>query len=216
GQVKIRGYRVEVEEVEREMEEVEGIKEAVVEVKEIGGEKRLVGYVVVEEGAEVREERVKEEMRKRMPEWMVVWRVMEVERMPLTVNGKVDRRALPMPDPVRPESEMDFAPPENATEQDVAKIWVELLQIDQIGRLNDFFQLGGHSLLATQLVSRIREVFGVELPLRDVFTTPVLKDLANLIEVKMLAKVNPERIDELLNLLEDMDENEIRNLLEHD
>jgi acyl-CoA synthetase (AMP-forming)/AMP-acid ligase II/acyl carrier protein len=213
GQVKIRGYRIEVEEVERVMEEVEWIKEAVVEVKEVGGEKRLVGYVVVEEGEEVREERVKEEMRGRMPEWMVVWRVIEVERMPLTGNGKVDRRALPMPDPVRPEADTNFAPPESATEHDLAKIWVELLQIDQVGRLNDFFQLGGHSLLATQLVSRIREVFGVEMPLRDVFTTPVLKDLANLIETKMFAKVNPERIDELLNLLEEMDESEIRNLL---
>ncbi|MGA9772072.1 MAG: amino acid adenylation domain-containing protein, partial [Blastocatellia bacterium] len=178
GQVKIRGYRVEVEEVEREMEEVEGIKEAVVEVKEVGGEKRLVGYVVVEEGAEVREERVKEEMRKRMPEWMVVWRVMEVERMPLTVNGKVDRRALPMPDPVRPELEKSFQAPRTPDEELIANIWAQILQVDQVGIYDTFFELGGHSLSATQAISQLKEAFQMEIPLRNIFEFSTVESLA--------------------------------------
>jgi acyl carrier protein len=102
--------------------------------------------------------------------------------LPLTPNGKVDRRALPTPEKARPDLESAFVAPRNPVEEKLAEIVAQLLRIESPGIHDNFFELGGHSLLATQLISRLRNAFQVELPLRSVFTSPTIAELAEAIE----------------------------------
>jgi amino acid adenylation domain-containing protein len=187
-QVKVRGYRIELGEIEAVLEQMEGVQRAVVEVMEEGGraEKRLVAYLVAAEQGHERERpgigEVRRHLRERLPEYMVPALVMWMERLPLTPNGKLDRRALPAPDRSRPEMEGNFVAPQTAIEEKLAGIWAELLSLDSVGVQDNFFECGGHSLLATQLISRVRNVFQVELPLRRLFDAPTVAGLAIAIE----------------------------------
>ena len=104
--------------------------------------------------------------------------IVEMESLPLTPNGKVDRKALPAPEYSRPELENAYQGPRSPAEEVVAAIWTEVLKLDHIGVQDNFFELGGHSLLATQVVSRIRQIFQVELPLRALFEAPTIAGLA--------------------------------------
>ena len=214
-QVKIRGYRVEMEEVEREMEKERGVKEGVVEVREEErGGKRLIGYVVKEEGEEVSERGIKEGMRRRVPEYMVPKEIVIMERMPLTGNGKVDRRRLPEPGGNRPEMESRFVPPRTYLEQGLAEIWAKTIDTDRVGVNDHFFDLGGHSLLATQIVSRVRERYGTEVPMAWFFTgAPTVAALAELIEQDNIAKAEVEDIEIALEDLESLSDEEVRALL---
>ncbi len=166
-QVKIRGFRIEPGEVEAGLLSYEGVKQAVVVVREEGGEARLVGYVVAEAGG-VKPSGVelREHLKGRVPEYMIPGQWVVLDEMPLTTTGKVDRQRLPAPEignPVR------YVAPQTPAEEVLAQIWAEVLKLDQVGVEEDFFELGGHSLLATQVVTRVREGFGVELPLRVLF-----------------------------------------------
>ena len=197
-QVKLRGYRIELEEIEEVLKKREWVKEAVVVMRgEVEEEKRLVAYVVREGGkvGEVGEggegERSGwEELRKyageRLPEYMVPGQYVEVEEMPLTGNGKIDRKRLREGTEEEEEGRRQRGGggegPRTVTETLLAGIWSEVLQVEGVGVEDDFFQLGGHSLLATQIISRIRDTFGHALPLRSIFEKPVLADLALLID----------------------------------
>src|SRR6185436_8527708 len=110
--------------------------------------------------------------------YMVPSAFVALEALPLTPNGKVNRRALPAPDNVRPTLEASFVAPRNSIEETLAGIWSQLLGVERVGVQDGFFELGGHSLLATQLVSRVREAFGVEIPLRAIFEAPTIAGLA--------------------------------------
>ena len=165
-QVKIRGFRIEPGEVEAALLNYEGVEQAVVIAREDGGETRLVGYVVMEEGRTASGAELREHLKGRVPDYMIpgVW--VDLREMPQTTTGKVDRQKLPAPemgDPLR------YVAPQTPTEEVLAQIWAEVLKLDQVGVEEDFFELGGHSLLATQVVTRVREGFGVELPLRVLF-----------------------------------------------
>ena len=105
-----------------------------------------------------------------------------MQRMPLTPNGKVDRTALPLPDVSRPDLQVRFVAPRTPTEQRLAALWAEVLGLERVGMRDNFFALGGHSLLATQVVSRIRQQLGIELPLRDLFEEPTIANLAAIID----------------------------------
>ncbi len=184
-QVKVRGNRVEMGEVEAALVRRRGVKEAVVVARGEGMEKRLVGYVVWEseegEGEVEREARVREELRQELPEYMVPGMVVGLERLPLTRNGKVDKRALPAPS----EAEMarpSYDPPRSPAEEIIANIWSDVLKRTPIGTHTNFFDLGGHSLLATQVVSRIRKAFGIDLALRSLFERSTVAGLAELVE----------------------------------
>ncbi|RYZ39080.1 MAG: amino acid adenylation domain-containing protein, partial [Myxococcaceae bacterium] len=182
GQVKVRGYRIELGEVETALTQSAGVREAVVVAREDGAEgKRLVAYVTAEEGAELEASALRNHVKQRLPEYMVPSAYVVLEALPLTPNGKVDRKALPAPEARSPEPER-FVAPRTATEQKLAAIFTEVLNTAQVGVDGDFFELGGHSLLATQLVSRVREAFQVELPLRDVFESPTVEKLALRVE----------------------------------
>src|SRR5579863_9741478 len=177
-QVKIRGFRIELGEVEAVLASHAGVKEAVVVAREErGGGKRLVGYVVREgeQGAELSGE-LRKYVQGKLPEYMVPSVVVVLEKLPLTVNGKVDRKQLPEPE--AREQGGEYVGPRNATEEIVAGIWEEVLGLERVGVEENFFELGGHSLLATQVVSRVREALGVEVGLRRLFEEPTVAGLA--------------------------------------
>jgi amino acid adenylation domain-containing protein len=180
-QVKVRGFRIELGEIETIMRQDSRVREAVVVVREDkGGDKRVVGYVVGK-GKEVLEVReIRNYMRSRLPEYMVPGEFVVLDELPLTPNGKVDRKALPLPGSVR--SPDIIAAPETPTQELLVKIWAEMLYLGEVSVQDNFFHLGGHSLLATQLVSRIRDAFKIELPLRTVFEEPTVAELARRID----------------------------------
>src|SRR5689334_6643978 len=177
-QVKVRGYRVELGEIEAALEREEGVEQAAVVVEgDEGGEKRLVGYVVGEAGeGRVEGGELRKRLGEKLPGYMVPSVIMVLEEMPLTANGKVDRRALPEPDG-EAYAGAKYEEPEGETEQELAAIWAELLKVERVGRHDNFFNLGGHSLLAVRVVNAIRARFDGVIAVRDVFAHPVLKDL---------------------------------------
>ncbi|HEU0077009.1 MAG TPA: amino acid adenylation domain-containing protein, partial [Longimicrobiaceae bacterium] len=184
-QVKIRGFRIEPGEIEVVLLEQEGVREAVVAVREdTPGGKRLVAYVVPEEDARVTPAELRAQLAARLPEYMVPGAYVVLEQLPLNANGKVDRRALPAPEQ---DSAAAHVAPRTAAEEVLAGIWAEVLGVERVGVEANFFELGGHSLLATQVVSRARQTFAVEVPLRALFEAPSVAALAGRIEARRSA-----------------------------
>jgi aspartate racemase len=181
-QVKIRGFRVELGEIEATLAQHPAVKETVVLCREDQpGDKRLVAYMV---GADVTfsADDLRNFLRKRLPEYMVPAAFVVLDALPLTPIGKIDRKALPVLDGTRPEMDIDFIPPRTGTEQSIAAIWRELLQIEDIGIYDDFFELGGHSLLATQVMSRLSAALNLELPLHVLFESSTIDGLAKYVD----------------------------------
>jgi amino acid adenylation domain-containing protein len=203
-QVKIRGMRVELGEIDAVLARHTGVKEALTVVQETAsGLKRLVAYVVADgTAAELSPEAVRKHVAAYLPGYMVPSFVLPLDAFPLTPNGKVDRKALPEPDRMRDYSELDFVAPEGPVQENLAEIWADILGVEKVGVLDNFFTLGGHSLVATRLVSRIRHAFGVELRLQDVFGRPTITAMGEEVE-RLLA----ERVD-------NMTEDEVRELFE--
>ncbi|WP_037584798.1 condensation domain-containing protein, partial [Stigmatella aurantiaca] len=174
--------RIELGEIEAVLSKHQGVREGVVVVREeVEGNKRLVAYVVAQEGEEGLEgERLKGFLAERLPEYMVPSAYVVMEALPLTRNGKVDHKALPAPGKSEGEAEQHVAP-RNQTEELVAGIWAELLGVDQVGIHDDFFDLGGHSLMATQVLSRIRDTLRVELTVSQLFKFPTVAGLSQLL-----------------------------------
>ncbi|WP_164014709.1 non-ribosomal peptide synthetase [Pyxidicoccus trucidator] len=177
-QVKVRGFRIELGEVEATLLVHPQVREAVALVREdMPGDKRLVAYVVL---ASAQAEAPRAFLQQRLPEYMVPSAVVVLPALPLTANGKVDRKALPAPD--APASSAGYLAPSTPTELLLADIWTQVLGVSRVGTGDNFFELGGHSLLATRVVSRIRAVFGTELPLRELFSSPTLGELARQVD----------------------------------
>jgi acyl carrier protein len=180
-QVKLRGFRIELGEIETVLREHPAVREAVVIATEVAAdEKRLVAYVAPggASGSELREY-----LRGRLPEYMVPVSFMEVAEFPLTASGKLDRRALPAPE--GGAVEVEYQAPRSQTEELLAGLFARVLRVPRVGVHDNFFELGGHSLLATQLVSRVREAFGVELALRELFARPTVAGLAEQVEAEV-------------------------------
>ncbi|HET7460394.1 MAG TPA: amino acid adenylation domain-containing protein [Longimicrobium sp.] len=176
-QVKVRGYRIEPGEIEARLLEREGVSEAVVVAhQDEAGNRRLVAYVV----GGVEAESLREHLRQKLPDYMVPAAFVPLERLPLTPSGKLDRRALPAPELARAEER--YVAPRTLVEEVLAEIWAEMLRLERVGVTESFFELGGHSLLATRVVSRVRQVFGVEVPLRALFEGPTVAELAERVE----------------------------------
>ena len=179
-QVKVRGYRIELGEIESRLLKHESIKEAVVIAKDDQhGSKYLAAYIVGEKEFTVVE--LREYLSKEMPDFMIPSCFVQLEKMPLNRNGKIDRKALPEPDG-KLNTGMKYEAPTNESEHKLVEIWREVLGIENIGINDHFFELGGHSLKATTLVSKIHQRFQVELPLREVFQNPTIKELAQRIK----------------------------------
>ena len=182
-QVKIRGFRIELGEIETVLARHVAVQDCVVIAREdVAGDKRLVGYVVPAAGRKVNAAELRNWVKERLPEYMVPVAWVEMPSLPLTPNGKVDRKNLPAPEYQRAELAGEYQEARTPAEEVMAGIWAEVLKLDRVGVHDQFFELGGHSLLATQVVSRIRNAFQVELPLRALFETPTVAGLAERVE----------------------------------
>ncbi|MCS6845083.1 MAG: AMP-binding protein, partial [Caldilineales bacterium] len=187
-QVKIRGFRVEPGEVEAALAASPEVKEAVVVTREAtGGGKQLVAYVVPQPGATVTPDHLRRHLRQRLPDFMVPAAFVVLEALPLTATGKINRRALPAPEPEVAAPDKGYHAPRSPVEEMLAEIWARVLNRPRVGIHEDFFEIGGHSLLATQVVSRVREAFGVELPLQALFDAPTVAGLAQRIQAARAA-----------------------------
>jgi hypothetical protein len=136
-----------------------------------------------------------------------------LDAMPLTPNGKLDRRALPALDPCRLDQAVDYVAPQTPTEKALAEIWTELLGVERLGIHDNFFDAGGHSLLATRVVARIRTSFSVGVTLRDFLKHPTISSLAVALEEAILSAPSEEKLHEVLGMLEGLEEDEARKML---
>jgi acyl-CoA synthetase (AMP-forming)/AMP-acid ligase II/acyl carrier protein len=183
-QIKIRGHRIELGEINSVLSQHPAVRASFVHAREdVPGEKRIVAYVVPANGPQGGEEILREAIRKRLPDYMEPSAFVWMERLPLTPNGKVDRAGLPSP-----QTE-EFTAPRTVTEDRVAGIVTEFLKVPRLGVNDDFFRLGAHSLLGAQIVARVRNVFGAELKLLDVFDSPNVAKLSMKIEEALTSQL---------------------------
>ncbi|MBX8523012.1 amino acid adenylation domain-containing protein, partial [Pseudomonas cichorii] len=175
-QVKIRGFRIELGEIETKLARHESVKEAVVMAREdVPGDKRLVAYFT-SSVAEINLETLKAHLQGQLPEYMVPAAYVHLDKLPLTPNGKLDRKALPAPD-LQALISRGYEAPKGETENTLAQIWAEVLQVERVGRHDHFFELGGHSLLAVKLIEKMRQQ-GLSADVRVLFSQPTLMALA--------------------------------------
>ncbi|AEA62641.1 amino acid adenylation domain protein [Burkholderia gladioli BSR3] len=179
-QVKVRGFRVEPGEIEAQLATHEAVREAIVIARQDpAGNARLLAYVSLLDAAPRAElvRGLREHLAARLPEYMVPAAFVVLDALPLTRNGKVDRRALPEPDD-EAFAQAQYEAPQGETEQTIAALWAELLGVERVGRHDNFFALGGHSLLATRMLARLRESFGHDVSIRTLFEAPTVSQLA--------------------------------------
>ncbi|HGY55852.1 MAG TPA: amino acid adenylation domain-containing protein [Caldithrix abyssi] len=222
-QVKVRGFRIELGEIESVLGELPNVQDVIVLAREdTPGDKRLVAYLAAEQQEGLDAPTLKKHCQQHLPDYMVPSAFVILEAMPLTPNGKVDRKALPAPEFSRESLSTEYVAPRNENEEKLAAIVTELLNIERAGVHDNFFELGGHSLLATQFMSRIRETFNIELPLRILFEKPTVAELAEaLVEAENLPAADviekterdDKSIEELLAGLEQMSDEEAQALL---
>jgi amino acid adenylation domain-containing protein len=182
-QVKLRGYRIELGEIEAALGRHPAVREAAVLLREdVPGDQRLVGYLVTETGQNPSTAELRQFMAESLPAYMVPSAFLTLAAMPVTANGKLDRRALPAIGFERPEVEAAYVAPRTKTERAVAAIWQEILRIERIGIHDNFFDLGGHSLLLAQVHSRLEEMFQRGSTIVDMFEYPTVSTLARFME----------------------------------
>jgi amino acid adenylation domain-containing protein len=210
-QVKVRGFRVEPGEIEAVLVRHPAVRDAVVEPVDSGPERELAAYVVAEEGEAPAAADLRAHLGAHLPAHMVPAAFVFLPAFPLTPNGKVDRRALPAPELDRAAAGTEFVAPRTPVEERLAAIWGEVLGTGEVGIDDDFFSLGGHSLRATRVATRIRDAFGVELTVRDLFESTTIRQLAMLVDGRM----TPDETDLLAELekLEGLTDQEVMRLL---
>jgi amino acid adenylation domain-containing protein len=215
-QVKIRGFRIELGEIETRLSACPGVREAVVIAREdVPGEKRLVAYVVAHDGVELSVAALRGELARELAEYMIPGAFVRLAQMPLTPNRKLDRKALPAPDGAALMSRV-FEPPEGEAEQAIARIWQDLLKLERVGRHDHFFDLGGHSLLLVMLMTRIREQFLIDVPVRDLFARPVLSSLAEYVAAQQVETLLGEDMQAMQDELDSLSEAELMELLKQE
>ncbi|QDE69384.1 non-ribosomal peptide synthetase [Myxococcus xanthus] len=191
-QVKVRGFRIELGEIESALSAHEHVQEVVVTVREepgalAGHDKRLVAYVVPSAQGSVTPAALRQFLLEKLPDYMVPAFFVLLEAMPLTASGKLDRKALPAPDPEASAPTRPFVAPRTPTEQTLADVWMKALRLPRVGIHDDFFELGGDSLLATQVASRLRDALKVELPLERLFKQTTIAGLAEHVDTVLWA-----------------------------
>ncbi|MCU7493270.1 MAG: amino acid adenylation domain-containing protein [Ignavibacteria bacterium] len=190
-QIKLRGLRVELGEIETAVSEFDSVRDSVVIAREdTPGDKKIVAYIVTRDGNPIPAPELKHFLADRLPEYMIPSAFVTLEKLPVTPNGKVDRRALPAPDvnEIMKEMESNYVAPRSVAEGVIASIWSGVLKVPKIGINDNFFELGGHSLLATQVISRIRTAFNIEIPLRSIFENPTVARMGQIVEKEEMKK----------------------------
>jgi amino acid adenylation domain-containing protein/thioester reductase-like protein len=183
-QVKVRGFRIELGEIEAVLAQHPDVLQTVVIAREDNSnDKSLVAYVIPKVEKVLTSSELRRFLKEKLPDYMIPSVFVMVEALPLTPNGKVDRRALPAPDQNRSNLEQVYVAPRTPVEELLARMWTQVLKVEQVGIYDNFFDLGGHSLLITQLVVRLRETFQIELSLRSLFEMPTVAQLAQSIEI---------------------------------
>jgi acyl carrier protein len=201
-QIKIRGYRIEPQEIVAALDRHPAVQMSCVVAREdTPGERRLLAYVVPTSGAQPAPSALRAFLGTQLPDYMLPTAFVWLEALPLTANGKVDRAALPAPDAANAAGDGVFVAPRTPVEQQVAGIVAGLLGLDQIGRDDNVFLLGGHSLLGAQIIARVSDTFGVDLPLHTLYAAPTVATLAAEIERVVLATLDEMSDEEIQRLL---------------
>ena len=180
-QVKIRGFRVELGEIESVIMDADMVYQSAVIAKKIKGENALIAYYSMKPGEELDEALLTNYIKKRLADYMVPAQLISLEEMPMTPNGKIDRKLLTAKE-VTFEVTLDFIAPETAMEKNIARVWEEVLGKEQIGLTDNFFELGGHSLLATQVISKMKKELSLDLSLAQLFNNPQISAITRLLE----------------------------------
>ncbi len=219
-QVKVRGFRIEPKEIEAVLQEHPVIRESLVVVHEdTPGDKLLVAYVVGDPESQGTNEnqlisQLRGRLRKRLPYYFMPSAFVVLDKLPLTLNGKVDRRALPAPNRGTSRDEKTFTPPRTPEEEKIAEIWSDVLKVEPIGVDDNFFDLGGHSISATRVVTRFREAFDITLPLRLLFDSPTIAAVAEHVK-NTREQCEVGRIAAMVERLSHLSDEETKALLEN-
>jgi len=194
-QIKLRGLRIELGEIESVLAQYPAVRQAVVTAQELNdGEKRLVAYLELSGSVIPTVKELREHLQNKLPEYMVPSAFVPLDKIPLTANGKVDRKALPALNPGRPNLTSTFQAPRDELEDNLAAIWLEVLHLPRVGIHDDFFELGGHSLIAMQIVARIRTAYETRFTIKDFFANPTIAGEAEAIQARILAEI--EQMDD--------------------
>jgi amino acid adenylation domain-containing protein len=213
-QVKIRGHRVEVAEIEAKLLSSGKVKEAIVILREDRpGDQRLVAYFVPAERPIPTVTTLRRALAEKLPDYMIPSAFVSLDALPLLPNGKIDRRQLPTPDRTRADLATPFLPPQTRVEEALTDIWAEVLVLDRVGIHDNFLELGGNSLLATQIISRVISILQVEIPLRSLFESPTVADMAMVVTQNQIKKAEQKDIERMLEELERLSDNAAKQSL---
>jgi surfactin family lipopeptide synthetase C len=177
------------------------------------GNQVLVAYIVPTGQSALTVSVIRKALAAKLADYMMPSAFVFLDKLPLVGPGKVNLRALPDPGSARPHLETAYALPRTSIEEKIAKIWAQVLDLDQVGIHDLFFELGGDSLLASRVISRVIEVFLIEVPLRSLFETPTVADMAAVVERNLAKQAKPEAIDRVLAEVEGLSEAELKALL---
>ena len=214
-QVKIRGFRIELGEIEAVLCQAAGVRECVVVVREEeSGEKKLVAYLVMHPDSVIDPNQLRNHIQQNLPEYMIPASFVILDNLPLTPQGKVDRRALPAPQSMGIHAAADFVAPRTPVEETLAAIWAEILEVERVGVYDNFFELGGHSLSMIQLASRLKSAFQVEVPLRVLFDAPTLAEMTAAIAAAQVAQADEQEVSQMLGDLQQLSPEELELILQ--
>jgi acyl-CoA synthetase (AMP-forming)/AMP-acid ligase II/acyl carrier protein len=213
--VKVRGYGVELAEVEKCLRNHAKIRDVVVVAGgSDSGEGRLVAYFTCSDQPNPTVSELRVFLKKNLPDYMVPSAFVRLDTIPLTPNGKLDRKALPEPDKLRPQLDTWYAAPRSPTEEQLAEIWSQVLSLDRVGVHDNFFDLGGHSLAATRVVSRVIKQFQLEVSLQSLFQSPTVAEMAAVIAEHQGKKLDKKELNRILTEMESLSEAEASRLVE--
>jgi amino acid adenylation domain-containing protein len=218
-QVKIRGFRIELGEIEAALHQFPAVKQCVVVAREDRpGNKYLAAYIVANGQAKTSGAALSDFLRQRLPEHMIPAAFVMMDKLPVTTNGKLDRQSLPVPDESQLPRATEFLAPRSPVEESLVQVWQDVLGIERVGVHDNFFALKGNSLLVVRLISRLRQMFQVDLPLNLLFEAPTVAQLAVSIAQAQFSNQEDEAkdIERLLEELEQLPDEAVRALLEND
>jgi amino acid adenylation domain-containing protein len=194
-QIKIRGYRIELGEIENRLLQYPSIEESVIVAKKFGDTREMIAYIKTSNELNISDIRIY--LKNFFPDYMIPAFFVRMESLPLTVSGKIDKKALPDPDDTRYGLNTEYISPRNSTEKQLAAIWEALLECKHIGIYDNFFELGGHSIKATQLASRIHKNMKLNISIRDIFNSPTIAGMSEVLQKQDLSNITGiERISE--------------------